>query len=353
MTARALLPTAGCLSLLVLAGCTDGVGFRDPDVGAGGTGLVAPPTPRGGAAAAWMPGARALAIFGGMAPITGETFVFSADTPGWSELTPDPAPADRCHHSFVAVPERDQALLFGGFSFGGRFNDTWRFDLATGAWTELATTGPAPAPRCLHAAALAGPRQEMIVFGGIHGGGGAPGDFFADTHVLDLPSQQWTRLDVTGPSAREGAAMVYVPAQDVVYLWGGKSFDVYTSELWRFDLDARVWSEVPTSGLVPTGREDPALFFDEARGRLVIFSGRNDGVAGALLADQIELDLATFTWRELDAGKTPAPRWRASVAVDPEGDRGYMFGGWRDFGGADAFADTWALDLATGTWTEL
>jgi hypothetical protein len=30
-----------------------------------------------------------------------------------------------------------------------------------------------------------------------------------------------------------------------------------------------------------------------------------------------------------------------------------MFGGWRDFGGSDAFNDTWRYDLEARTWAEI
>lgn len=303
-----------------------------------------------------MPAAREMMIFGGMDPITNDTFSFDQDTSEWRELAPQlagPVPASRCHHTLAEIPGADQAIMFGGFSRGGRFNDTWRFDLTTETWTELTTQGATPARRCLHVSALIASQSELVVFGGIAGGGRAPGDFFDDTHVLDLATGVWMRVEGKGPSAREGAVMVYSRTFDAVFLWGGKAFDHYPTELWRFDVVERVWSQVGTVGDTPKGREDPVYFWDEERDRLTLFSGRNDNDPAVLFDDQYELDLVAREWSRVDTEVTPRSRWRASVAVDPDGEQGYMFGGWRDFGGRDAFNDTWAYDLKNRAWTEL
>ncbi len=302
-----------------------------------------------------MPVAGELLIFGGMDPITNDTFSFDSVDSTWRELAPErqgSVPARRCHHTLSEMAGADQALLFGGFSRATRFNDTWQFDFATQAWTELVTNGTVPAKRCLHASSFIASRAQLLVFGGIAGSGRQAGDFFGDTHVLDVATGSWARVEGEGPSAREGAVMVYSGAADAVFLWGGKAFDHYPTELWRFDVEARVWSQVATSGDVPSGREDPTYFWDESRGRLTIFSGRNDNDSAVLFDDAYELGLSSGVWSRIDLGTRPAPRWRASAAVDPAADAGYMFGGWRGFGGGEAFNDTWRYDLESRTWAQ-
>jgi len=303
-----------------------------------------------------MPAAGELLIFGGMDPITNDTFSFDPAASAWRQLAPEqqgPVPAPRCHHTFSKVPNADQGLLFGGFSRAGRFNDTWRFDFGTDTWTELRTNGSVPDKRCLHASAFIASTGELLTFGGIHGGGGQAGDFFDDTHLLDVATGSWVLLEGPGPSAREGAVATYSRSADAVFLWGGKAFDHYPTELWRFDIAARAWSQVPTTGDAPLGREDPIYFWDESRNRLTIFSGRNDNEPGVLFDDSYELDPVSGVWARIDVVQRPSPRWRPSTAVDPMEDRGYMFGGWVDFGGGDAFNDTWSYDLATRTWTQV
>jgi N-acetylneuraminic acid mutarotase len=354
---------ATALSILVVCGACDSASQQAhiPDVDTGvtpdsGVAAAVVPARRGGAPAAWMPTAGEMVIFGGMDPITNDTFSFDREESVWRQLAPErqgAVPSNRCHHTLTQVPDSDEALLFGGFSRGTRFNDTWRFDSAAETWTEVATTGTVPAKRCLHASAFITSRRELLMFGGIAGGGNLAGDFFDDTHVLDVEMGTWLKVEGPGPSAREGSVMIYSAAVDAVFLWGGKAFDHYPTELWQFDVDARTWSQAATGGVQPKGREDPTFFWDESRDRLTIFSGRNDNDPTVLFDDGYELDLISKVWSRIDAGTLPSSRWRASAAVDSAGDRGYMFGGWRDFGGADAFNDTWRYDLEARTWAQV
>ena len=147
--------------------------------------------------------------------------------------------------------------------------------------------------------------------------------------------------------------MIYARGADAAFLWGGKAFDHYPTELWRFDVERREWSQVSTSGDQPIGREDPIYVWDEARNRLSVFSGRNDNDPAVLFDDGYELEPVAGVWARIDVETTPPPRWRASAAVDSSADRAYMFGGWRDFGGTDAFNDTWGYDLDTRTWSQI
>ncbi len=360
---RQLRAAATAVSILAVCGACDSASqeARVPDIDAGvtpdsGVAVSGAPARRGGAPAAWMPAASAMVIFGGMDPITNDTFSFDREESVWRQLAPErqgAVPANRCHHTLTQVPDADQALLFGGFSRGTRFNDTWRFDFAAETWTEVAATGTVPAKRCLHASAFIASRTELLMFGGIAGSGNQAGEFFDDTHVLDVETGTWTKVEGGGPSAREGPVMIYSRAADAVFLWGGKAFDHYPTELWQFDVDARAWSQVATTGESPKGREDPTYFWDESRDRLTISSGRNDNDPAVLFDDGYELDVRAKVWSRIEAETLPSSRWRASVAVDSANDQGYMFGGWRDFGGADVFNDTWSYDLDARRWTQV
>lgn len=315
-----------------------------------------PPTPRGGAPAVWMPESQTLVLFGGMNPITDDTYAFETQRSLWQRLRPEDTglvPEARCHHTFVAIPGEEAGLLFGGFSFDGRFNDVWEYDGRLRQWSQLAPDGATPAERCLHTAVFIESRNQMLVYGGIHGGGTRSSDFFEDTHILDLTANRWTRLEASGPGKLEGAVAFYVAAEDAVYLWGGKQVDHYPTTLWRFDVAVRDWRPVETSGDPPVGREDPIVFWDGAGQTLTIFSGRNDTRAEVLLDDGYRLDLTDRSWHRLTVAPTPRSRWRASTVVDPATARGLMFGGWLDFGGAEALDDTWSYDVAAEQWRRI
>ena len=314
---------------------------------------VAALSARGGAPAIWVPSQGRMVLFGGMSPITGDTHAYDIERQLWRRLAPEakgPAPAARCHHTFVAAPQRDQGVLFGGFSFFGRFNDTWVFDARTERWTPLETTGSVPARRCLHTAAYLPSRDAMLVYGGIKGNGVVANDFFEDTHILTLADNQWMRIDDAGPGKRAGAIMFHADDEDAVYLWGGRQVATYPQGLWRFDLSRLVWEAEETTGPTPVGREDPSVFWDAERRVLWMFSGRNDDTSDVLLDDAHALDLPTRTWRRLASDALPPARWRASTVFAQASDRGILFGGWRDFGGRDSFRDTWLFDPTTMTW---
>ncbi len=244
-------------------------------------------------------------------------------------------------------------LLFGGFSNIGRFNDLWQYDLDTGRWHEINDAGSVPARRCLHTSAFIESSGEMLVYGGIQGGGGRSSDFFDDTHLYNPQSRQWRRLNITGPGKRSGAIAFYDSAEDAVFLWGGKEFNTLPNSLWRFDVQSERWSEVATQGDIPIGREDPIHFWDEAGGSLFMASGADSRAGLILLNDIFRLKLATKTWEKLSFAEAPPSRWRGTLAFDPVARKGYLFGGWRDFGGRDALNDLWALDLEQLQWTRL
>jgi len=327
-----------------------------------------PPTPRGGAPAVLLPGPvdspddGVILLFGGMNPITGDTFSLGPHD-GWVELTDGTAPGNRCHHTLISDGQGG-AILFGGFSFRGRFNDTWRFDPLMSRWTRLPTTGDNPAARCLHAAAFIPTTHEMLMYGGIKGGGGVSEDFFLDTSTLDLNTGRWERIsDDSPPGARAGAIAVYSSREDAVFLWGGLqvtgsidnvsgSSEAYPNELWRFDPVVRMWESLEVTGEVPVGREDPTYFWDSESERLYIFHGFNKTLPSdfQLLDDAHVLHLSELRWERLEiVGDVPAPRWRASSVLDPSSGQGWMFGGWQDFGVTN-LNDLWRFDVDAKKW---
>ena len=324
----------------------------EPDPGV----AIDAPSPRGGAPAVWIPHQRRMLLFGGMSPITGDTLAYDYDGDTWWDLSLQdraPMPAPRCHHILVASGAGPNAYMFGGFSFAGRFNDVWRFNADEAQWSELQPTGDVPAVRCLHTAAYIVSHHEILIYGGVQGGGGAAGDYFSDTHLLDLERNVWSNIDVTGPGKLRGAICVYAPGEDGVYLWGGKQVTTYPSTLWRFDVADHTWSQVATTGDTPPGREDPAFFWDDVRGRLRIFFGRNDTLAEPLLEDAYEFNVTDATWEALDTAGAPPPRWRPTVVTVVADGVSVLFGGWTGFGGGAALADTWRYKWASNEWTQV
>ena len=151
------------------------------------------------------------------------------------------------------------------------------------------------------------------------------------------------------PAARTGHALAYDAAGRRVLLFGG-----YTaagngarlmSDLWAWDGTA--WSRLDDGSAGPPPRDDAAVAWDDARGRLVVFGGRRRAATGLeLLRDTWEWDGAH--WRRADSGG-PAARVHTTLAYDPAQRLIVLFGGSPLDG--PAMADTWGWD---GTrWRQL
>lgn len=246
------------------------------------------PSPRFGHAAALDAANRVLYLFGGQAgpDFFNDTWRFDLDALAWEQMTSGEAgPSPR--YGTSAVLDGDGNLLVShGFTFDGRFDDTWSFDPATGVWTDVSPAPETrPLKRCLHEAIWDADAGRMLLYGGCSSGFG--------------PCPQ--------------------------------------GDLWSFDPATQAWTElIPASA--PAGRSNPALIRDDASGRTWLMNGLT---AEGYVADLWSLDLAggTPVWTAAAAGGI-APEARASHdATILDGDA-YLFGG---FGNNGALADLWVL----------
>jgi N-acetylneuraminic acid mutarotase len=244
---------------------------------------AAGPSARFGQAVTVDPAARALWLFGGQAD--GATFFndvwrFDLDTLTWSEVpTGDARPSPRYGTSAV-LDGQGQLLISHGFTFEGRFDDTWSLDPATGVWTDVS---PAPATRplkrCLHEAVWDDATSRMLLYGGCSSGFGPcpQGDLWA----FDPATRTWTMLaPATSPAARSNPALVRDEASSSLWLIDGLTEAGYVADLWSLDVQraGAAWSEVVQDGVVPEARAShDAVVLD---GVVYLFGGY--GVNGPL-----------------------------------------------------------------------
>lgn len=346
---KALLAGVLCLLLGACGGSRNAGGVED-----GTSNRDQVPEERGGAPAVWLEDSERFVLFGGMSPITDDTWHFDPSQNLWTASAVEnlERPSARCHHTFISTREVDLSLLFGGFSFARRFNDVWEYDGATQRWNEISTSGTRPERRCLHMSAFIVSTGQMLVYGGIQGAGTLANDYFSDTHLFDQKSSSWQRLDIPGPGNLRGAVAFYSTSDDAVYMWGGLHVNSLPNELWRFEVESNTWAEVATRGDRPAGREDPIYFWDDQRSQLFIASGASTLGAIRLLDDAYLLDLSTLEWQELQLSPRPGVRWRPSVSYSDSTSTGFVFGGWLDFGGNDSLNDTWSFDFENRQWSQ-
>jgi uncharacterized protein (TIGR03437 family) len=239
---------------------------------------------------------RRLIVFGGQAGgFFSDVWSFDIVAARWQRLAADnTGPSRRYGHSAIHDAARDRMVISHGFTNAGRFDDTWAFDLATGAWRNITPSGARPLRRCLHHAVYDAASSQMLLYGGCASGAGP------------------------------------CPLGD----------------LWSFDLVNHRWTErtAQSSPGAPPAREHYGMSMDSGAGRLTLFAGLGGGQGSGLRDDTWVYDTRRGTWRrELPSGITPSPRARLETTF--AGDRGvtYFFGGTTNAGYSD---ELWMLGPA-------
>ena len=288
---------------------------------------------------------RQLVVFGGGdaagGPL-GDTWLFDLAAETWNQVA-GPAPSPRFGHAVAVDLEERVLYLFGGQADGATFfDDTWRLDLERRTWSELDTgDGPRPSPRYGTSAVIDGHGHLLVSHGFTFEGR------FDDTWSLDLRTGAWSDISPT-PETRPLKCCLHKAVWDTagerMMLFGGCSsgFGPYQLvDLCSFDSAARTWAEItPTTG--PAPRSNPALVLDADHERVLLIDGLTEA---GYVADIWALRLggnAMPSWEQAaSGGEAPAPRASHDATVVHQ--RVYLFGGNTDSG---PVADLWAMSLS-------
>ena len=134
-------------------------------------------------------------------------------------------------------------IIFGGFAFGERTNDIFRYSFIDNTWEKLQpTSGPRPCPRAGHSAAVRlNPAQGDCMF--IFGGKDDDNNKLCDTWKFNFKTLTWTQIQISpeeSPIARSGhAAQIY---KDYMIIYGG-IYEVTKelNDMHVFDLKNEKW----------------------------------------------------------------------------------------------------------------
>ena len=261
-------------------------------------------------------------------------------------------PSARHGAAMVYDAERGAAVLFGGRDGSSFLADTWqRPSVPTTApfeWTRVAMTGPQP--RINAAIAFDAARAQTVVFGGWWLSGPGWLGFGSSSYAAIASGSVWNGSTWTpmpaGPSARSYPAMAYDTARQRTVMFGGRS-GAYPmpwtdlAETWEWDGTA--WSQLAVVG--PSARGEHAMAYDSARGVVVLFGGYTWNTA--FHGDTWEFD--GVAWTQRSPAVAPSPRSLAAMAFDPIRQRTVLHGG-RD-GAGGVFGDTWEWNGTT--WTQI
>ncbi len=246
---------------------------------------------------------------------------------------PATSPPARYGHDVAYDPIRGRVVLFGGFVASGtpRLGDTWEFNGTT--WTQV-TPAVAPSARSGHRMTWDPVRQHIVLFGGHIDG--STGFYQGDT--WSYANGVWALLASTGPSAREGGALVWDPGLSGgrVVTFGGLGANGNRNDTWAWDGTA--WTAVSTTAS-PSGRVFFDLVYHPGLGKVVLFGGSTGGSSSATFnAETWTFDRTT--WTQLSTAMSPSARNGQVMEWDPSRMKLLLVGGWN---GTNTFDDHWEL----------
>jgi hypothetical protein len=237
----------------------------------------------------------------------------------WIQLAPATPPNGRESAAMFYDSVHHQTILFGGWCCTGEglFNDT-------NAWngTDWVALSPATDPGALSSAAAAFDvaHGQGVVFGGINGSYTTVND----TWLWD--GSTWAHASPAhSPTARSGAVMAWDGHQIVLFGGTANGTDEF-NETWTWN--GSDWTQITSavSGTPPTGRQNAAMAFDSAHGKVVLFGGLNNTLE-ADLHDTWLWDGAALTWTQASPATNPAARYGHGMAYDSLRGQTIVFGG--------------------------
>jgi hypothetical protein len=281
---------------------------------------------------------RQVMLFGGAdeRSVRGDTWGW--DGKRWQQLATE-GPPPRTFPVMAYDPTRERVLLFGGnrVLFGTDpaaptlLRDLWAWN--GGKWVALSDGTGGPSARAEACGGYDEERHRFVVFGGYEKAGETR-TRLGDTWEWD--GTTWTRVADTGPAARSGAAMSYVPAlaerpAGMVLFGGSTGTPPPPGDTWHWD--GRRWTLLPQSA--PAGRFNPVMAYDRAHATLLRFGG----FIGGRRVDEL-WQLRDDIWTPL-SHRGPAGRNHSAWAYDGDSHRLVLYGG---HDGDQVFADTWTWD---------
>ncbi|MEZ4368814.1 MAG: hypothetical protein R2939_21425 [Kofleriaceae bacterium] len=255
------------------------------------------------------------------------------EVPTWSSLAPT-AGYDRILHAMAYDPIRDRVVVFGGQRnhVSTKLDTTLEWDGF--GWHLRTDLAVAPAPRDGAAMAYDPAREVIVLHGGALGNGATPDE------TWEYDGVAWTQAVGTGPGGRHGATLTYDAGRRTLVLVGGiDRTGTIPTTTWERDANG-VWSEAAVTGTPPARYEHAAAYDPAGSGRLVVFGGLD--ASDARRAETWAL--AGGAWSQLTVAGTPTARNRAAMAYDPTRNRVVLHGGFIGGSLASPVADTRELD---------
>ena len=215
---------------------------------------VGPLPPRRSGALGVVYGAK-MYIFGGYDGRDGnyfnDLFYFNFETRGWHELPSRNGTRPEARTDHIMTLFDHSMYIFGGYDGHNRYQNMYKYDLKKNTgWELIAATGDLPSPRFGHSASVHVASKQLLLFGGWDGK-----ETLNDLYSFSFTTKIWKKITTTGASPPHRYRHTSVVFNDSIFVFGGvdKQHCRY-NDLQRLDIRSNVWSQVATTGYVPSSR---------------------------------------------------------------------------------------------------
>lgn len=263
-----------------------------------------------------------------------DLFQFDIATSSWTQVQTRGALPPR-RSGALGVVHDHKMFVFGGYDGrdGNYFNDLFYFDFGTQQWDEMPSVlGERPEARTDHIMVLH--NSSIFIFGGYNGT-----CRFNDLCEYSIPQQRWRGVPARGqvPSRRFGHSGVVHAASNRLIVFGGWDGRDTLNDLYEYDFTTEEWRRMQANGTAPPHRyRHTAVIFGD---NMFVFGGVDK--THSRFNDLQRLDLTTNTWSEVcTTGNIPSSRtFHRAVVV---GSKMYLLGG---YDGTDRLQDLYAIDV--------
>ncbi|WRT67837.1 uncharacterized protein IL334_004811 [Kwoniella shivajii] len=334
---------------------------------------------RWGHAAAYIPSPPTLVIQGGKtdpsslytyssSPNTGETLLLPLDSGFASSYAPitsleTPSAPTSAWHTLSALSSSDgswQLLYFGGD--GGTsepvqtgYDSSWISSInpsgPTASFTRQASGNGQPMRRIYHSDSSA--NGKVYISGGMKDDGS--GATFSEVYIYDSSTTTFSSLPSLPIGLYHHSSML-LPNGTLLALGGaytspvtgGAALQSY-STIYSLDTSSSspTWTAIHTSGNVPEGRRGASVVLNDDGNKAFLFGGA-DAALGEVYGDGWEFDLGNCAWKQVTTSdSSPGARYD-HIAVGVGGNQVVIFGGYSDGKPADSFVHIW--DISSNSW---
>lgn len=287
--------------------------------------------------------------------------------------TTKPSPARRSSGAAMqSLPTGDRMWVFGGRA-SVTYSDLWYYDTQANTWVAPADTS-VPTARERVGLAWAESLSRLVMYSGAYRSLFGFQGVLADTdtfRVYNPATLAWVTptQSATRPAIRTDTVFFWDSAASRFVVWGGQGStanDISSgcepryNDLWTMTYatatNTASWVQQTQAGTTPPARSATCWGVDQARNKLIIFSGRlcdygNSGPPQVDLPGTYQLDLSTFTWsQDNPTGTIPSNRAFSACTFDPVAKRLVMYGG-TDSTGA-SIGGTYSYDPVTQVWAQ-